>query len=227
MENKYWHLRNHKLFKSLNNDQINSLCIITGFKEAIKGELIFFESEDEPKIYLLKKGRIKISDSNENGDEIIKDIIVQGELFGEIAFESNSKDSTEYAKVLTPNVIICSFLVRDFKRIMATHPDLALHFTTFIGLRLKRLQNRYSNLFFKDVRIRLIDFFKELIQADGKETEHGTLIPNYLTHQDIAGLICSTRQTVNQLIHDFEKEGLMKYERKEMLFYPKFKKINN
>lgn len=222
MDHKFWHLRNHKLFKSLKNSEIDDLCIIMRFKEGKKGDLIFFDDQDEPRVYLLKKGRIKIVDSNENGDEIIKDIIVQGELFGELSMAGGSEEVTEYARVLTPSVTICSFRVQEFQTLMGKHPDLALHYTTFIGLRLKRLQNRYSNLFFKDVKMRLIDFFQELIKSEGVAKEGCTVIQNYLTHQDIAGLICTTRQTVNQLINDMERDGWLKYDRKEIAFYPAF-----
>lgn len=227
METQFWHLRNHRLFKTLSNSQINDLCIISGYKQGKKGDSIFFEDTDEPRVYLLKKGRIKIVDANENGDEIIKDIIVQGELFGELSMAGGTQDSTEYAKVLTPAVTICSFKVQEFQRLMSSHPDLALHYTTFIGLRLKRLQNRYSNLFFKDVRMRLIDFFQELIKTEGTERNNNTIIQNYLTHQDIAGLICTTRQTVNQLINDMEKEGILEYNRKEIVFHPSFSKLKS
>jgi CRP/FNR family transcriptional regulator len=41
-ELKYWYLRDHKLFWTLSMSQIKQLCIITGFKKAKKGDVIYF-----------------------------------------------------------------------------------------------------------------------------------------------------------------------------------------
>ena len=61
-ELKYWYLRDHKLFWTLNGSQLKQLCIITGFKKAKKGEIIYFSSSELPRVFLLKKGNIKIVD---------------------------------------------------------------------------------------------------------------------------------------------------------------------
>ncbi len=55
-ELKYWYLRDHKLFRTLSFSQIKQLCIITGFKKASKGEIIYFSSSDVPGFFYLKRG---------------------------------------------------------------------------------------------------------------------------------------------------------------------------
>ncbi|MEZ7497417.1 cyclic nucleotide-binding domain-containing protein [Flavobacterium sp. Arc3] len=72
---KYWNLRDHKLFRSLSFKQMKQLCIIMGFKEAKKGEIIYFSSSDVSRIFVLKKGNIKIVAVDETGNETIKDIV--------------------------------------------------------------------------------------------------------------------------------------------------------
>ena len=78
---KYWYLRDHKLFWTLSRSQIKQLCIITGFKKAQKGDVIYFSSSDVPRIFLLKVGNIKIVSIDEDGNEIIKEIIQKDRLF--------------------------------------------------------------------------------------------------------------------------------------------------
>jgi len=50
-ELKYWYLRDHKLFWTLSMSQVKQLCIITGFKKAKKGDIIYFSSSDVPRIF--------------------------------------------------------------------------------------------------------------------------------------------------------------------------------
>lgn len=213
-EVKYWNLRNHKLFSTLSNSQITDLCIITRYKTAERGEVIYFADEPVQRIYLLKKGIIKIVEVNAKGEEVIKDIIQRGDLFGEITLSSEGENH-EYAQAMSKSVAICSFTLEDFEKLLTTEPELALKFYKLVGFKLKRLQSRYTNLMFKDVRSRLVDFLKDWAEREGRG-ESPLVIENYLTHQDIANLVCSTRQTVTQLIGELEGAGILEYGRKEI-----------
>jgi CRP-like cAMP-binding protein len=213
---KYWYLRDHKLFRTLSFGQIRQLCIITGFKKAQKGEIIYFSSSDLPRIFLLKKGNIKIVAVDEDGNETIKDIIQKGDLFGELTLEADSQ-SNEYAKVLSDDVAICSFLMSDFEDLLLRNPSLALSYTKFVGLKMKRIKNSYANLISKDAKTRLFQFLKDWAEKEGKKIEDKVVIENYLTQNDIAQIICTSRQTATQLLNEMETNGTIVYSRKEII----------
>ena len=215
-ELKYWYLRDHKLFWTLNGSQLKQLCIITGFKKAKKGEIIYFSSSELPRVFLLKKGNIKIVSVDEDGNETIKDIIQKGDLFGELELDSD-KNSNEYAKALTDEIIICSFLLSDFENLLLEHPSLALSYTKFVGLKMKRIKNNYANLISKDAKTRLLTFLKEWAERDGKTIDNRIVIENYLTQNDIAQIICTSRQTATQLLNELEEKGILYYSRKEII----------
>lgn len=215
-ELKYWYLRDHKLFRALSMSQIRQLCIITGYKKAQKGDVIYFGSGELPRIYLLKKGSIKIVALDEDGNEVVKDVIQKGDLFGHLELD-DSQEINEYAKALSPEVSICSFLQSDFEHLMLKHPDLALSYTKFVGLKMKRLKNNYNNLMSKDARSRLITFIREWAEREGKLHNGKVYIENYLTQNDIAQIICTSRQTAVLLLQELESSGLVYYSRKEII----------
>ncbi|EKT4552843.1 Crp/Fnr family transcriptional regulator [Flavobacterium psychrophilum] len=222
-ELKYWYLRDHKLFKTLSLAQTKQLCIISGFKKANKGEIIYFSDSDLPRIFLLKTGSIKIVSLDEDGNETIKDIIQKGDLFGELSLD-NDIQVNEYAKVLTSEVSICSFLQSDFEDLILRNPQLALGYTKFVGLKMKRLRNNYTNLISKDAKTRLITFLKEWAQKEGVFNNNKVTIENYLTQNDIAQIICTSRQTATTLLNEFVDNGIIEYNRKEITILD-FKKI--
>jgi CRP-like cAMP-binding protein len=215
---KYWYLRDHKLFRTLSFGQIKQLCIITGFKKARKGEIIYFSATDTPRIFLLKKGNIKIVAVDEDGNETVKDIIQKGDLFGALTLETDDQIN-EYAKVLSDDVAICSFLLADFEDLLLHNPGLALSYTKFVGLKLKRIKNSYSNLISKDAKARLFQFLKDWAQKEGKRVDNKVEIENYLTQNDIAQIICTSRQTATQLLSAMEANGTLTYNRKEIIIW--------
>lgn len=211
-ETRYWYLRNHKLFAALDRDEMQEICLISNFKTARKGDILYFsQNEDLTRIFTLKHGVLKIVEVDEEGRETVKDILQQGDLFGQITLDDRPTD--EYAVAVTDYVTVCSFKISDFENVLARNPSLAIGFTKLVGLRLKRLENRYANLMFKDVRTRFLLFLKEWAAREAPNQRQNVTLKNYLTHQDIASLICSTRQTVNQLFSECRQAGLLDYDR--------------
>jgi CRP/FNR family transcriptional regulator len=213
---KYWYLRDHKLFWTLSQSQLKQLCIIVGYKKAKKGEVIYLSSSEVPRIFLLKRGNIKIVSLDDHGNENIKEVLQKGDLFGELTLE-NDQNSSEYAKALTDDVVLCSFLMSDFENLLLQNPTLALSYTKFVGLKMKRFKNNYANLVSKDARTRMITFLKEWAEKEGVVSGDKIIIENYLTQNDIAQIICTSRQTATQLINELEEQKLISYNRKHIV----------
>lgn len=220
-EVKYWHLRDHQLFSLLTNAQIEDLCIITRYKKAYKNEVIYFANESVKRIYLLKKGMIKIAEYGQDDKEITKDILQQGDLFGELSLDNEHSTSGEFAQAMSDEVIICTFLLSDFEKVLQQNPSVAISFTKLVGLKLKQLESRYNNLVFKDVKTRLQIFLNDWATKEGVKEGNNIAIQNYLTQQEIANLVCSTRQTVTQLLNDLQNEGKISYTRKKIVLHLK------
>jgi CRP/FNR family transcriptional regulator, cyclic AMP receptor protein len=217
---KYWFLHDHQLFSILSRDENRALCLIPNFKTVKKNEIIYFSQEGEQRIYTIKKGTLKIVSVDADGKETVKEILRSGDLFGEYTFdEMPDREQDEYAIAISEKVIICSFNLKEFEEILNKNPSLAVRYTKLVGFRIKRVSNNYSNLMFKDVKTRFALFLKDWAMKEGEGQEKNVKIKNYLTHNDIAGLICSTRQTVTTLFNEFKTDGLIDYDRSEILVF--------
>lgn len=215
---KYWYLRNHQVFSQITDEKYQELCVWTGFKKGIKNEAIFFSHETTKRIYFLKKGMLKIISLDAEGNEVTKDIIQKGDIFGEIALEEDSENnSSEYAKVMSEEAVMCTFTLENFEKVLAKYPTISLRFTKKVGDKLKTLENRYNNLIFKDVRTRVIHFLKKFVKDNGETQGEVLSARNYLTHQDIAHLTGSTRQTVTSILNQLKKENKLFYSRNEIV----------
>ena len=149
LEVVYWYLRNHNLFEQMSDQEYKDLCVISGYKTAKKNEVIYMTHETVRRLYFLKKGVVKIAAVDDEGNEITKDVIREGDIFGEITLNGNAANSGEFAKAISDEVSICSFKLDDFERVLEKNPNLSLRYTKKVGDKFKAMETRFSNLIFK------------------------------------------------------------------------------
>lgn len=219
---KYWYLHDHKLFRNLSYSEIDSLCILKRFKKSKKNEIIDLPFNEKERIYFLKQGTIKLIKMNDEGNETLLDILQKGDLFGDLNFEKPTKNE-EFFKVVSEEAIICTFYRDKLEEVINKKPDFAFNYIKFIGFNFKKIQNGYRNILFKDAKTRLMLLLNTIIEKEDAQSSFFVL-PNYLTQNDIAQLICTTRQTIISLFKELEKDGILSYTQKEIII-PDVQKI--
>lgn len=215
IETKYIYLKSNSLFNALEETKLLELCTVLKVHTVYRGESVDYGDGNFSKIYFVVKGKIKIAEANDMGDELIKDILTEGEFFGDLSLHGNSP-ADEYAEGLTANTIICSFNVHDFRKILHNNPEMALNYAARVSSKLRRLENRHSDLVFRDAKARLIRFIKNWARTDGSRVGDKIVLNNYLTHSDIAGFISTSRQSVNVLLNELRDSGMLFYNRKKI-----------
>ncbi len=224
-DEKFMLLRNYDLWCQLDDREYEELNVLHQFIEAKKGEYIYFDSHHLNKLYFVKNGYIKIGYVDDEGNEIIKEIIREGEIFGQFALERTNLNG-EFARAYKGNVSLCAFNIEDFEKLLSKKPELAIKYSKQVGQKLRRAEYRLVNMLNKDVRSRLLAFFYHLAQMQGcDETSPSWSFDNFLTHDDIAKLIGSARQTVTSFISQLEQEGLLVISRKKISI-PDSKKLH-
>jgi CRP-like cAMP-binding protein len=224
-QTKLWHLENFSMLNILSKEEINEIDRLASMQNAVKNQVIYFPEDSSDTVFLLKKGKVKISRISDSGKEMILSILGPGEMFGEL-FITGQEKREEIAEA-TEDAIICSVSVTDFQRIMELNPKFNLKITKLIGFRLKKIQSRLTSLIFKTAEQRVRIFIKELAE------EHGRLIANNpeerlvkmgLTHEDIAKLSATSRQTVTTALNDLERQGIISYDRRH-IYVRKYSKL--
>ena len=217
-------IRNYDLWRHISDEEYEELNFVHRYIEAKKGEYIYFEAFNHNKLYFIKEGYMRIGYIDDEGNEVIKEIIQKGELFGQLTLERNNMNG-EFAQAYKADVSLCAFNIDDFQRLLTRKPEIALKYTKQVGNKLLNVQNRMINLLNKDVKTRLLNFFWQLLQPGTADSMPGNFcIPNYLTHEDIAHLVGSSRQTVTTIINELATENILVFNRKQICF-PDVKKI--
>lgn len=215
-QSKLWHLERINLLHNLSKEELQEMDRRTTMKTADKNQFVYFPKEPSKVMFFLKKGRIKIGRFSDDGKEIIKAILYPGEVFGEMGIigESERKD---FAVAMDNDTRMCTINTDEFKEIMNANQYLSLEMTKNIGEKLLNIERRLESLIFKDARERVIEFMKDMAEKYGKKIGDEILVKHNLTHQDIANLTATSRQTVTTVLNDLKDQDLIYMERKRFL----------
>ena len=213
---KLWYLENFNILEGLSATEMMDVEAKTVMTSAKKGQFIYFPEDPSKTIFFLKEGRVKIGNTSEDGRENIKAILQPGEIFGELSLagEGNRED---FAQALDSQVVICAMSVKDMEELMESNSAMGLKVTKLIGYRLKKLERKLRSLIFKDARTRIVEFIHEMAEERGTKVGDETLIMHHLTHQDIANLTASSRQTVTTVLNELRSANVINFERKRIL----------
>lgn len=215
-ETKLWYLEQVNILKGMTMEEMQRVAERTRMAGAIKDQQIFFADQPSNAIYFLKQGRVKIATTNDDGKEIVKAVLFAGEVFGELAIAGEEKRH-DRAVALDDDVIVCSMDLADAQMMLSRDPRLHMAFTRLIGQRMIGLERRLENLVFKDSRARIIGLLREMAEQHGRPIGHEVLLDHSLTHQDIADLTATARQTVTTVLSELQKQDLVHLERGRLL----------
>ncbi|MCA9697633.1 MAG: Crp/Fnr family transcriptional regulator, partial [Myxococcales bacterium] len=130
-----------------------------------------------------------------------------GQIFGELAV-ADGTPREEMAEAMK-NAIITELPVDVFRELLLGDAKLCFEFMCEVGKRRKQLETKLEHLVFKDVQAKLAALLLELAEEYGQETEEGVQIGLKITHQEMANLIGSTRETISLTLAQFKKKGLL------------------
>lgn len=86
-----------------------------------------------------------------------------------------------------------------------------------MGERMIEMESRLESLVFKDSRSRIIDFLIKSVEKNGQRIGYEWVVRNFLTHQDIASLTSTSRQSVTMVLNDLRNENIIQFDRKRLL----------
>jgi len=219
VQTKLWYLKHFNLFEGMSETAMKQVEQISSMSEVKKRQPIYFPDEPSRSIFFLKEGHVKISRLTEDGKEIILDIVGPGEIFGELSLLGGGEESRNEIAEALDDVLICSMNREDFEAMLKANPELNFEVTKRIGLRLRKIQERISELVFKDVKERVASFLARYAEEFGKIKGGIVKVHPFLSHQEIAFLTGCSRQTVTTILNDFKNQRLIDVSRRTLVIY--------
>jgi len=215
MPDKHWYLKQIDLFSEMTREEMETLDRISAMKSFARGGIIYLPEDSSESVYLLKKGRVKISGLSEDGKEVTMDIIEPGEIFGELSLVDTGPRET--VAEVQDDALLCVINRGNFEMLLKNKADLAFKVTKLIGLRRRIIENRLEDMVFKDVPTRLAKLLLRLAGDYRRKDENGIIISVKFSQQELANLIGSTRETTSHFLSLFRKAGMIGMQKRRIL----------
>lgn len=204
------------LFECLLPEEKAKLEAMAEYRVRPKFSYIYLPDESSDQIFFLAKGIIKIAMHSDDGKEIIKSLFQPLAMFGELGIIGETRRQ-DLAQALREEVHIYSLKVDDLKKLMRLNFELCDRIMGLFGNRLMRAENKLESLIFKDARTRIVEFIKDSVSKTGRKVGLEMLLKHSLTHQDIANITCTSRQTVTLVLNELRKSDLIYFNRGKIL----------
>jgi CRP/FNR family transcriptional regulator, cyclic AMP receptor protein len=191
--------------------KITSLCTEKWFA---RGVTIFREHESADSLYVLKKGMVRLISLSDQGKETILHILKPDEVFGELLL---SEEKRPFTAIAAEDSLVTVISQESFVELLSAVPTVALNFIRLLSKRLATVEMGLAEFSHTWSYHRLARVLLQLSEKYGQEVPAGTLINVRLTHEDLANLIGTSRETVTTQLSKFTRMGLLKREARRFI----------
>jgi CRP/FNR family transcriptional regulator, cyclic AMP receptor protein len=202
-----WYLKKVPLLAHLGPDALARLAEKVELREVRRRDVVYLPGDPGESIFVVNGGRVKISKVTRDGKALTLNYCGPSELFGETSLVDGGARE-EMAEAME-NSMISEIEKGVFEDFLANNALLGLEMTRLLAKRRLDLENKLETLVFRDVTSKLAELLLELADEYGVEDSRGTLIALKITHQELANLIGSTRETVSLTLSQFKRKHLL------------------
>lgn len=207
MEDKIRHLSTMDLFQDLSEKEREELDRISTTSTVRKGKVFYRPEETGDVLFILKEGAVQLYRISPEGKKLVITSLNQGSLFGEMALLGQQMHNT-FAEA-TSDCAIGLLSRADLERLILLRPQVALRMLEITGRRLRDAEARLEDLAFKSIPARLASL---LLRLAGDASQISGL-----THQDLAEMVGTYRETATQVLNELKGRGLIEIGRKRIM----------
>jgi CRP/FNR family cyclic AMP-dependent transcriptional regulator len=207
---KYLGLSNIDIFQDLSPDDLKEMDQTTTMSTCEPGRVFYAPEDTGEVLFLLKKGRVQLYRLSPDGKKLIVAILEEGSIFGEMSFIGQGMHNT-FAESID-DCTLCVMSRQDIENLIQEKPLVGIRFMEAMAVRLQKTEAKLEELAFKGIPARLSSLLLSL-----SAEENGASIVDGYTHQDLAEMLGTYRETTTQILNNFKGAGWIEIGRKRIV----------
>jgi CRP/FNR family transcriptional regulator, cyclic AMP receptor protein len=204
------------LFSCLSTMDRTAICRIMIYRKFSTGEVIVHEDDDEGQtFFVIVSGRVHVAVITSEGKSAILATLKPGDFFGEMAILDGEPRS---ASVIASEECTLLMLYRKmFIDILQRYPKITIQILVEMSHRIRRANKHINTLSLMSVYGRVADVLLQLAKDSGQRVRDMIIIPNRPTHQVIADMAGTSRETVSRILSQLQKKHYLVIDGKKMV----------
>lgn len=177
-------------------------------------QYIYAEGDSADEIYFIEDGLVMITKLMADGREVGIMLLSDNNMFGHC--EVLSGINREYQAMALTNCKICAVKSKIFLNGMTDSNEFSMAIAQLQNENIRQSGRHISTISHCDVTSRLLNTLNDIVKSMGRKGSDHTYIRPCPTHQDLAIMIASTRETVSSIMGKLRKQKIIDFDRKEL-----------
>lgn len=207
------------LFEGLSEEALNNLVQVTTRKSYPKDTTLVEENEVGETLYMILSGKVKVTNIGPDGKEVILSILGEGEFFGEMALLDEEPRSANVTSMEKTEMM--TLRRKEFMNMLENDKEILSKLLAVLSGRLRHANAQIRSLALLDVLGRIARLLLDIAQKDGRRLLDGSVVFRRPTHQEIASMVGTSRETVSRMIGDLSRDGYIKISGKDIIIRDK------
>ncbi len=205
-DDRVWCMSEVDIFCDLDEREMDAMSEAAPMKAYGAGDMVYTPHRPLEALFILKKGRIRIFRVSADGRALTTAIVEPGTIFGEMVIVGQQMHDS-FAEAID-SVVVCVMTKSDVQRLLLGDPRIAARISETLGRRLGELEQRLSDAVFKSVPERIAT---TLVTLAGTRSSRplGRGIQVKLTHEQLAALAGTSRETTTKVLNEYADQGLV------------------
>src|SRR5690606_38739905 len=208
-------LRDLPLFLDLTDEELERIAAIAIPRFYPKKTLIFSEGSPREAVFFIVDGLVKTFKVDTGGHEQIVSLLGKGEMFPHTGFFDQSPFPAN-AETVKPSHLF-AIPIRSFEQLLLSTPTIAVKVLRVMGAKIRELQEKLQELTYQDVRHRIIAILLRLAEAHGTARGETVVLRLPVTHQDLASMAGTTRESVNRILNALRRKRILDMNRNHII----------
>jgi CRP/FNR family cyclic AMP-dependent transcriptional regulator len=195
------------LFRGIDDDELTRIAYTMVRRRFRRGEVIFHESDPGDSLHVVVEGRVKITRESTEGEEAIVVVLAPGDTFGELVLLDGAPRSAT-ATAMDPTETM-TLPRSSFAALVDGESPFRWRVLAGVAQRVRRLTDQLAEVHFLDMSGRLALQLTRLAEEAAPGARTDIRLSRTLTQSDLGAMVGGTRQRMNQILGDFQVEGLI------------------
>jgi CRP/FNR family transcriptional regulator, cyclic AMP receptor protein len=200
-------LREVDLFAGLSPAQLKEISRTLPMTTCQVGGLVTSPDEDDERLYIVKRGRVRLYRLTPDGKQLTLDLLDKGRIVGRMSWLGQELNEV-YAEAVE-DALICSFTPDELRRLIDRYPSIGVNIIRYLSDRLTVSEREREVMAYRSVEQRLAARLLELLDRFGVPEDGGVAIDARLTQQELADMIGTTRETLAQTVSRLRERGVL------------------